>query len=141
MPSAATWSITDCSPSAHHLLTELSSLALAIELEAAPAQCGSAKPRIVHGHCSEFCNTELRAVIKVHDLLDIRTRARHPESNGIVKRFTGTVRQDSDDYYGGNYLAAERLVTQLIDEYNNQRLHAALAYFEPRDLHFGDPER
>ena len=86
------------------------------------------KPRIVHDHGSEFCNTDLRAVIKAHDLLDIRTRARHPESNGIVERFNGTVRQDSDDYYGDTYLQAERVVAQLIDDYNPSRLHAALGY-------------
>lgn len=97
------------------------------------------KPRIVHG--SVFCNSELRAVVKAHDLLDIRTRARHPESNGIVERFNGTVRQDSDDYYGDNYLQAERVIARLIDDCNDVRLHAALGYREPRDLHFGNPEQ
>ena len=94
----------------------------------------------MHDHGSEFCNTDLRAVIKAHDLLDIRTRARHPESNGIVERFNGTVRQDSDDYYGDIYLQAERVVAQLIDDYNHVRLHAALGYLEPREVHFGNPE-
>jgi transposase InsO family protein len=70
------------------------------------ASCTGAKTRIVHDHCSEFCNAELRAVIKAHDLIDIRTRARHPESNGIVERWNGTVRRESEDYYGDNYLAA-----------------------------------
>ena len=68
----------------HRLLTELSGTAVSVELEAALASCTGAKPRIVHDHGSEFCNAELRAVIKAHDLIDIRTRARHPESNGIV---------------------------------------------------------
>ncbi len=125
----------------HRLLLELSGRAVAIELEAALAGSGTAKPRIVHDHGSEFCNTELRAVIKAHDLLDIRTRARHPESNWIVERFNGTVRQDSNDYYGDNYLQAERIVGRLVDEYNNVRLHAALGYLEPREMHFGNPER
>lgn len=125
----------------HRLLTELSGRAVAIELEAALAGCDGARPRIVHDHGSEFCNTELRAVIKAHDLLDIRTRARHPESNGIVERFNGTVRQDSDDFFGDNYLQAERIVARLIDEYNNVRLHAALGYLEPREVHFGNPEQ
>ncbi len=102
---------------------------------------GPAKPRTVHDHGSEFCNTELRAVIRAHDLLDIRTRARHPESNGIVERFNGTVRQDSEDYYGDDFLAAERSVARLIEKYNNHRLHAALGYLEPRELHYGNPEQ
>lgn len=104
------------------LLAELTGRAVAIELEAAMTLCGAIMPRIVHDHGSEFCNTELRAVIKAHDLLDIRTRARHPESNGIVERFNDTVRRDIDDYYGANYLQAERTVTRLVHEYNNVRL-------------------
>lgn len=51
-----------------------------------------------------------------HVLIDIRTRARHPESNGIVERWNGTVRHESEDYYGDNYLAAQRKVQQLVDE-------------------------
>ena len=103
-------------------------------------QVAPRKP-IVHDHGSEFCNAELRAVIKAHDLIDIRTRARHPESNGIVERWNGTVRHESEDYYGDNYLAAQRKVQQLVDEYNNVRLHAAIGYFEPRELHFGNPSQ
>ena len=77
----------------HRLLIDLTGRAVATELEAALGKCEGARPRIVHDHGSEFCNSELRAVVKAHDLLDIRTRARHPESNGIVERFNGTVRR------------------------------------------------
>ena len=123
----------------HRVLTDLTRRAVATELEAALSTCGTHKLRIVHDHGSEFCNTNLRAVIKAHDLLDIRTRARHPESNGIVELFNATVRRDSDDYYGDTYLQAERVVAQLIDDYNHVRLHAALGYLEPREVHFGNP--
>ena len=58
----------------------------------------------------------------------------------IVEPFNGTVRQDSDDYYGDNYLQAERAIARLIDEYNDVRLHAALGYLEPRELHYGNPD-
>jgi transposase InsO family protein len=125
----------------HRLPIDLTGRAVATELEAARGKCEGARPRIVHDHGSEFCNSELRAVVKAHDLLDIRTRARHPESNGIVERFNGTVRQDSDDRYGDNYLQAERVIARLIEEYNHVRLHAALGYLEPREMHYGNPER
>ena len=51
------------------------------------------------------------------------------------------MRHESEDYYGDNYLAAQRKVQQLVDEYNNVRLHAAIGYFEPRELHFGNPSQ
>jgi transposase InsO family protein len=39
---------------------------------------------------------------KTHNLIDIKTRPRHPESNGIVERFNGTVRDESNNDYGNN---------------------------------------
>ena len=58
-----------------------------------------------------------------------------------VWRLNGTVQKDSDDYYGDHYLQAERVIARLIDEYNHVRLHAALGYLEPRELHYGNPEQ
>jgi transposase InsO family protein len=66
------------------LLIDLTGRAVATELEVALGTCEGARLRIVHDHGSEFCNSELHAIVKAHDLLDIRTRARHPDSNGIV---------------------------------------------------------
>ena len=51
---------------------------------------------------SEFVNRDVAAVVKAHNLIDIKTRPRHPESNGIVERFDGTVRDESDND-GANY--------------------------------------
>ena len=84
--------------------------------------------------------TTVAAVIKAHNLIDIKTRPRHPESNGIVERFNGTVRQDSDDEYGKNYLQAEAIITKLIRHYNDQRLHATLGYMAPATWHRGQPD-
>ena len=90
----------------HRLLIDLNGAAVATELEAALSKVGKVRPKIVHDHGSEYVNRDMRAVIKQHNLLDIRTRARHPESNGIVERFNGTVRDETDDRYGDNYLQA-----------------------------------
>ena len=122
----------------HKLLIDLNGAGVATELEAALAKTPCARPRIVHDHGSEFVNRDIRAVVKAHNLLDIKTRARHPESNGIAERFNGTVRDESGDDYGSNYLEAVRVIDRLVDTYNNERLHAALGYIEPREAHFGD---
>lgn len=88
----------------------------------------------------------MAAVIRRHNLLQIKTRPRHPESriqnpesNGIVERFNGTVRQESDDAYGSNYLGAQNTIAGLIRHYDEERLHAALGYMTPATWHRGDP--
>jgi transposase InsO family protein len=80
---------------------------------------------VVRDHGAEYVNRDLAAVIKAHNLLDIRTRRRHPESNGIAERFNGTVREETGDDYGANYLEAEATIARLVTDYNEQRLHAA----------------
>ena len=62
----------------------------------------------------EFVNRDVAAVIKTHNLIDIKTKPRHPESNGIVERFNGTVRDESDNAYGNNYLQAEAIIAKLM---------------------------
>jgi putative transposase len=106
----------------HKLLISLDGQSVAIELQAALEAVQGYRPRIVHDHGSEFVNRDVAAVIKTHNLIDIKTRPRHPESNGIVERFNGTVRADSDDDYGNNYLQAEATIGKLMHHYNEERL-------------------
>lgn len=47
-------------------------------------------------------------------LIDIKTRPRQPESNGIVERFNGTARDESNNVYGNNYLQAEAITAKLM---------------------------
>jgi transposase InsO family protein len=124
----------------HRLLLELNGRAMASELQAALDGNPGAKPRVVHDHGAEYVNRDLAAVIKAHNLLDIRTRRRHPESNGIAERFNGTVREETGDDYGANYLEAEATIARLVTDYNEQRLHAALGYMQPAVWHRGNPQ-
>ena len=125
----------------HKLLMRLDGESVAGELQAALDALPGAKPRVVHDHGSEFVNRDVAAVIKAHNLIDIKTKPRHPESNGIVERFNGTVRADSDDDYGANYLEAEAIIKDLVKHYNEERLHAALGYMTPATWHRGQPDQ
>jgi len=106
---------------------------VAVELPAALEAAKGTRPRVVHDHGSEFVNRDVAAVI------DIKTRPRHPESNGIVERFNGTVRAESDDDYGNNYLQAEAIIAKLMHHYNDERLHATLGYMTSATWHRGQP--
>jgi putative transposase len=124
----------------HKLLISLNGQSVAVELQAALEAVKDAKPRVVHDHGSEFVNRDVAAVIKTHNLIDIKTKPRHPESNGIVERFNGTVRAESDDDYGSNYLHAEAVIAKLMHHYNEERLHATLGYMTPATWHRGQPD-
>ncbi len=56
----------------------------------------------------------------------------------IVERFNGTVRDETNDRYGDNYLQATAVIDAMVTQYNDVRLHAALGYIEPREARFGD---
>jgi len=86
----------------HKLLMSLDGKSMAIELQAALENSQGIKPRVVHDHGSEFVNRDVAAVIKAHNLIDIKTKPRHPESNGIVERFNGTVRDETNNDYGND---------------------------------------
>jgi transposase InsO family protein len=62
----------------HKLLMSLDGKSVAIELQAALEAAKDAKPRVVHDHGSEFVNRDVAAVIKAHNLIDIKTKPRHP---------------------------------------------------------------
>ena len=74
----------------------------------------------------QFVNRDVAAVVKAHNLIHIRTRPYHPESNGIVERFNGTVRTESDDNYGNDYLQAETIIGRVMHHYHEERSHASL---------------
>jgi hypothetical protein len=50
-----------------------------------------------------------------------------------IKKYAALQKQEVLD-------ASQRIVAELIYEYNHVRLHAALRYMEPRKVHFGNPE-
>ncbi|MHB8453698.1 MAG: integrase core domain-containing protein [Acidiferrobacterales bacterium] len=111
-----------------------------MELQAALEAVQEATPRVIHDHGGEFVNRAVAAVIKAHNLIEIKTKPRHPESNGIVERFNGTVRVESDDDYSQNYLLAEAIIARLIHHYNEERLHATLGYMTSATWHHGQPD-
>ena len=125
----------------HKLLLTLDGRSVASELQAALEATQGVEPRVVHDHGGEFVNRDVAAVIKAHNLIDIKTRPRHPESNGIVERFNGTVRDETDNDYGANYFQAEAIIARLMQHYNEERLHATLGYMTPATWHRGQPDQ
>jgi transposase InsO family protein len=76
---------------------------------------------------------------RTHNLIDIKTIPRLPEANGIVERINVTVRDESDNDYGNNYLQAEAIIGKLMQHYNEEQLHATLGYMTPATWQRGQP--
>ena len=51
------------------------------------------------------------------------------------------MRAESDDDYGANYLEAEATIKDLVQHYNEERLHATLGYMTPATWHRGQPDQ
>jgi transposase InsO family protein len=54
--------------------------------------------------------------------------------------FSSTLRDETDNAYGNNYLEAEAIIAKLMHHYNEERLHATLGYMTPATWHRGQPE-
>jgi putative transposase len=92
------------------------------------------KPRIVHDNGPQFTGKEFRELIKRFSLEEIRIRVYHPESNGKIERFHGVLRQEGlSDQELKHQLHAQDIIGRWVEHYNQERLHAALAYLTPQD--------
>ncbi len=61
--------------------------------------------------------------------------------NGAVERSYGTIKGEFAGVEFADFYAAEGVIREVIDWYNNERLHSALNYLKPVDYQFGSPER
>jgi hypothetical protein len=55
--------------------------------------------------------------------------------NGIVERFDGTVRAETDSDYGDNYLQAEATIVGPMHHFNEERLYATFGCMTPATWH------
>ena len=97
------------------------------------------QPVVIADNGPEFIGKEFREVIKLHQGKDVRIRAYHPQSNGIVERFHRTLREEGIELYD-NLIEAKRKVGKWIDYYNGERLHSSLQYMPPEIWHYGNPK-
>lgn len=112
------------------LVTDLLGKTMTGVLEEALEKAPGAKPTIVTDNGSEFVNRDFKKVLKERGLKRIRTRVRHPQSNGRVERFHRTAREEGLED-PESLAAAVRSMESWVKHYNEERLHAALGYLPP----------
>jgi transposase InsO family protein len=91
-------------------------------------------PRIISDNGGQFIARDFKELVRLLGMTHVRTSPGHPQSNGKLERWHGTIK--SECIRPGTPLCLEdarRLVSRWIDEYNHVRLHSALGYVTPAD--------
>jgi putative transposase len=102
---------------------------------------GPGEPKIVHDRGGQFLGAEWRRFVEGSGVTDIKTRGRHPESNGRLERLHRTHREEGlQEELLTDYHRALELMGGWSDFYNNIRPHSALKYLCPVDYYRGNPE-
>jgi putative transposase len=98
------------------------------------------EPKIVHDRGGQFLRAEWRRFVEGSGVTDIKTRGRHPQSNGRLERLHCTHREEGlQEELLTDYHRALELVEDWSGFYNYKRPHSALKYLCPVDYYRGDP--
>ena len=99
-------------------------------------------PRIISDNGPQFISKEFKQFIRMCGMTHVRTSPYYPQSNGKLERYHRTIK--SECIRPGSPLClddARRIVTKYVEDYNQVRLHSALAYITPHDkLHGREQE-
>jgi putative transposase len=94
-----------------------------------------ARPRIISDNGPQFIAKDFKEFIRISGMTHVRTSPYYPQSNGKLERWNKSIK--SECIRPGVPLSlddAERLITQYVKTYNEQRLHSSIGYVTPKDM-------
>ena len=104
-----------------------------ILLQHAKEQFPDAHPRIISDNGPQFIAKDFKEFIRISGMSHVRTSPYYPQSNGKMERWNGSIK--SECIRPGVPLSledAQRMITQYVQVYNEQRLHSAIGYVSPK---------
>ena len=104
-------------------------------MQRAKEQFPEARPRIISDNGPQFIARDFKEFIRISGMTHVRTAPYYPQSNGKLERWNRSIK--SECMRPGVPVSledAERLVTQYVQVYNEQRLHSAIGYITPKDM-------
>jgi transposase InsO family protein len=91
-------------------------------------------PRIISDNGPQFIARDFQQFIRLTGLTHVRTSPYHPQSNGKLERWHGTIKQEEIRVTCPATLEeARRRIAGFVEYYNHVRLHSALGYITPSD--------
>jgi putative transposase len=125
----------------HDLRTHMSEYDVELVIQKAKEKFPDARPRIISDNGPQFISKDFKEFIRLSGFKHVRTRPYHPQSNGKVERFHGTIK--SEEIRRNSYLSIEdarRHIAAYVHHYNTQRLNSAIYYLTPEDVLMGRTE-
>lgn len=125
----------------HELMCYLDGATLSLEaqraIETLPDGPG---PIIQTDNGSGYISQEFKKVLTERGLGHVRITPHCPEENGLVERAHRTLGETLDALELENLEQARKVVAEVVQWYNEKRLHSALQFLRPIDYYRGDPE-
>lgn len=90
---------------------------------------------------SAFVSADFARVLKENGVGHVRIHPGTPEQNGHVERTIRTLGEPLHEDELGTYHETEGALAEIIDWYNDERLHSAVGYLTPASVHRGDGPR
>ncbi|MHB2153826.1 IS3 family transposase [Calditrichota bacterium GD2] len=125
----------------HEVRSSMTGYDVELTIEKALEKFPEARPRIISDNGSQFTSKEFKEYMRQKGLNHVRTSVAHPQSNGKLERFHGTIKQES--IRKRSYVSIEDAREQIDDYityYNTKRLHSAIYYLTPEDVLLGRTE-
>lgn len=97
-------------------------------------------PTIRTDNGSGYVSREFRVVLASNGLTHQRIKPHCPEENGLHERSNRTLRDALEDAELATYSQACDKLQEIVNWYNQERLHSALGYLRPLDYYRGDPQ-
>jgi len=113
------------------------SIAAAAAIGTLPA---GVRPTIQSDHGPCFISREFAETLSGLGLTHVKIRPHTPTDNAEIERCQRTVGETHDEYDLEDYYQARQVVQDVIEHYNQVRLHSALSFLRPVDYYRGDPE-
>lgn len=109
---------------------------VALALDAASDEMHPAELSLIHDRGSQFTAWSFKQMLRELKINDVVTAVRHPQSCGRLERFHRTFKEEC--IWLSEWESLEELetgVAEYINHYNYERMHSALAYRTPMDVH------
>ena len=109
-------------------------------IQAAKERYPHAKPRIISDQGSQFRSDDFKRFVDHIEGTHVMTSPYYPQSNGKLERFHRTLKEYAYSKSPIDWEDGKRIIEEMIDYYNGERLHSAIGYVTPHQCLNGERE-